>query len=353
MRKNQLLLIIFGLLQLKVTAQSFGSLQQYYIGSGNTYLLNPIGSYQLNSGLYFEGRYNYEDVGTFSLYSGWTFEKERKLSYSISPMAGFVAGNFNGASVGANISFEYKRLSFFSSPQYTISASDRNSNFFYNWADLSLNISEGFSAGFSIQHTKSWQSRPILEKGILLEPSYKKWSFPLYIYNPLEKERYFVLGINFEWQTKKRKGHAVAPVIPPAPAVYPKIKPQASQPVERPSSAEVVHVKVAVQNVSNARRSAETATPPLAAKRAATAVQEYAIALGPFGSHEEAVAARTRIQAAFPVKITTGRLQLWLTGFASKKDAESFIRNNTFKDFHSSYSVVSYRARSVEVVTVK
>jgi hypothetical protein len=62
-----------------------------------------------------------------------------------------------------------------------------------------LGISENLFVGVSFQHTKSYREKGLLEKGLLVEASFKKWAFPVYLYNPVSKERYFVLGANFEW----------------------------------------------------------------------------------------------------------------------------------------------------------
>jgi len=206
MRKNLWLMIALGLWLHNTNAQSQLSMEQYYYVGGSAALNpTPIASFQMNSGFYAEGRYNYEDINTFSLYMGKTFAKESKLSYSVSAMAGAVIGNLNGGSLAANISIGYKNFYLFSQPQYTFSLENSVNNYTYHWTDLTYSPLDWLSLGLSVQHTKPHYSGSSLEKGIVAEIAYKKWSFPVYAFSPQNSDRYFVVGANLELNFRKRK----------------------------------------------------------------------------------------------------------------------------------------------------
>jgi len=129
-----------------------------------------------------------------SLYLGKTFKKKALISYSITPLAGLVTGRFNGGSVGANVALDYKKISFSSQSQYTFSIENRATNFTYSWSDLTYQFKGWAAAGASLQ-----QTRGQFEKGILVKGVYKNLSMPLYVFNPTSPERYFVVGLNLEW----------------------------------------------------------------------------------------------------------------------------------------------------------
>ena len=209
MRKRLVLLLLLKLsesLLHKVIAQSQLSLENYYsTGSNGPLAIMPIASYQTSKGFYAEGRYNYEELNTFSFYMGRSFSKESTFSYSISPIAGIVIGQFNGGSVGANISLGYKNFYLYSQPQYTFAVENSVNNYIYSWTDVTYSPLSWLSVGFSLQHTKPNQSKGFLENGLVLETAFKKFTFPIYIFNPQSKDRSIVLGANFELNFKKKK----------------------------------------------------------------------------------------------------------------------------------------------------
>ncbi len=185
--------------------QHAGVEQYYYMGRYRTFTIVPVAYYQTSRNWYAEGRYNYEALNTLALYFGKTFEKKAAFSYAASPIAGVVLGEMNGGSVGINLEMDYKRFYFNTQSQYTFSVQQQAKNFFYSWSDLTYRFSENFSAGLSLQQTKLYQVNGALERGILIKPGFKNLTFPLYVFMPETSERYFVLGINYEWQKSSAK----------------------------------------------------------------------------------------------------------------------------------------------------
>lgn len=199
MKKVMLLIMLSGLWH-KAHTQSHGGVQQYYyMGERQTFTFVPVVYYQTSSNWYIEGRYNFEALKTFAVYAGKTFEKEAALSYSLSPVAGLVAGRFKGGSVGGNIESDYNRFFLSSQFQYTFSIQDRTENFMYIWSDIGYEAFSNISAGFSVQQTSLYKERSMFEKGIFITASFKKWSLPFYVFSPTTRDRYFVLGLNCDW----------------------------------------------------------------------------------------------------------------------------------------------------------
>ena len=208
------LIIVFLLLLCSARSQSKISFEQYsFMGAGQNSLLAPVAHYETRQKWYAEARYNYEDINTFSLYAGRTFSKENNFSWSFTPMIGGMAGKMNGGSVGLNTLCSFRKFSFYSESQYSVSAQTRFDNFFYNWSELYYQPLDWIYTGIALQHTRLYATSSLMDPGILLGFSYNQWSFPLYSFNPLRGERYFVIGVNWEWMRPKDKRKRIEPPL--------------------------------------------------------------------------------------------------------------------------------------------
>ena len=87
---------------------SFSAAAYYYIlpHEKNTTTLLGYADYK---SLHFEARYNYEDRETGSVFGGYMFDGGGKLSWSLTPMVGFVFGNTDGFAPGLLTSFSWKK----------------------------------------------------------------------------------------------------------------------------------------------------------------------------------------------------------------------------------------------------
>lgn len=195
-------------------SQQVFSFEQYsFLGAGQNSLLAPVAHFQNSQKWYAEARYNYEDIHTFSLYAGRTFSREREFSWSLTPVLGAIAGKMNGGSFGLNSSCSYHKFNFSSQAQYSISTETRFENFFYNWAEFCYQPANWFYTGIALQHTRMYATHALADPGLLLAFSFGQWTVPFYGFNPLAGERYYVLGINWEWK------HINPPVPKQAPLV--------------------------------------------------------------------------------------------------------------------------------------
>jgi hypothetical protein len=195
MRKKLALLLLAklsGLWQLNAVAQSQLSFEQYYnVGGGVPATAMPVAGFQTNNGFYAEGRYNYEALNSFSLYMGRTFSKESALSYSISPMAGAVMGQYSGGSLAANISLGYKNFYLYSQPQYTFSLAGAENNYIYSWTDFTYSPKDWLSVGVSLQHTKPYKDKGYVQNGVVIETAIKNFTFPVYVFSPTTKDSFW------------------------------------------------------------------------------------------------------------------------------------------------------------------
>lgn len=205
MKKRLLAIIAFSGLWLKAFSQLNGTFEEYYyIGREKTFYMSTVATDHAANDWYMEGRYNYDAINAVSAYLGKTFGKKALMSYSITPIAGLIGGRFNGGSVGANVALDCKGLSFASQSQYTFSVQDRATNYIYSLSDLTYHFREFLSAGVSLQQTALYQAGATFEKGILIRAEFKKFSFPLYIFNPSTNARYFMFGLIIQLSNEKK-----------------------------------------------------------------------------------------------------------------------------------------------------
>jgi hypothetical protein len=189
-------------------------IEQYsYLGVGQPGTLVPVAHYKSKSNWYAEARYNYDELNVFSLYAGRTFSGQQNLAYSITPMIGGMTGRTRGGSLALNTEFDFRRFNFSSQSQYCVNADSRSNNYFFSWSELSYQPLEWLYAGISLQNTQIYRSASLHEPGLLVGLSYKQWNFPVYSFNPFANERYFVVGLNWEFTSQGAGKKTPAPVI--------------------------------------------------------------------------------------------------------------------------------------------
>ncbi len=193
-------------------AQATLGIDQYsYMGTGQNSSMVPVAHYQSSKNWYAEARYNYDNYQTFSLYAGKTFARQNAFSYALTPMIGGMTGKMNGGSFGLNTELKYKKFNFSSQSQYSIIAATQNNNFFFSWSELYYQPIHWLYTGVTLQHTRIYNTEAKYEPGILLGFSFDHWSFPVYSFSPYASERYFVLGINWEWNYSKSQHRKADP----------------------------------------------------------------------------------------------------------------------------------------------
>lgn len=174
------------------------------LSQGREYVWMPIAHYQAKNGVYAELRYNYEDVQTISLYGGKTFAGGKGLEFSLTPMLGYSVGKFTGLSLATNTELEWRKVYLSSQTQYSVATKKGISDFFFSWSEIGYNISNTLFGGLAIQYTLQdglHQADPGFVAGI----NFRNISIPLYVFSPFKSGQYFVLGLNYEFDFKKKR----------------------------------------------------------------------------------------------------------------------------------------------------
>lgn len=154
---------------------------------------------------YGEARYNFDELNTFSLYAGKKFTGGSNLSWEATPLIGGLMGQMTGGSLGMNFGMGYKRLFFLSQSQYSFSLQHIDDKFFYNWSEMGVEATNWFYAGLALQQTNIYRTEGRMEPGCMIGFSVRNWTIPLYAFNTSEQERYFVLGLMWQWEQKQKK----------------------------------------------------------------------------------------------------------------------------------------------------
>jgi hypothetical protein len=184
-----------------LSQKNYGIDQDYYIYKNSSSCIVPLVYYETKNHWYASARYNYETDQTLSLQLGKTFSKQGGFSYSITPLAGLLAGNFKGLSIGTQMEFENGKFSLFTELEYCLRFKNETDNFFYNWSEFSFQPSKIFYVGLAMQSTKNKTYAFTNEPGLLIGLCVKNFEIPLYFFRTSPSTNYFVTGIH--WRLEK------------------------------------------------------------------------------------------------------------------------------------------------------
>jgi hypothetical protein len=168
------------------------------------YVWMPVVHYQTKKGIYTEMRYNYDDLHTFSFYGGKTITGGNRIAYTITPMLGFSVGDFRSIAIASKMELSYRKLFVSAEIQYSHAFGNSQPSFFFTWPEAGIDFSEFFFAGLAAQYTIQREAN-YFEPGLLMGINFKNFSIPFYIFNPFCNNSYLVLGLNYEYDMKKKK----------------------------------------------------------------------------------------------------------------------------------------------------
>ncbi len=204
MSRNLSIIIWSMLMQLSLPAQSKWGFENYqYLGRPGTGTVVPMMHLETRNKWYAGVRYNYEADQTISLFGGKTISRTGEVSLKWTPMLGVSAGQFVGFTLAMNADVEWRNFYFSSQTQQSIAAEASSEGFFFTWSELGYTISRHVFSGLALQYTLQASYQDV-EPGIVAGVGFQHISFPFYIFSPFSNKRYFVLGLNYELNVKKR-----------------------------------------------------------------------------------------------------------------------------------------------------
>ena len=177
---------------------SFAASAFYYIipSEKNTGTLIGYADYK---SWHFEGRYNYEDRNTGSVFAGKRFEWGNNFVFGATPIAGLVFGNTNGFAPGLELDASWKIFDYYSETEYVADFSGSENNFLYTWGELGVTPFKKFRTGISYQRTKLYRSQFEIQRGIFAEYQFWKISTGMYLFGPFSNSQFLIASLNFEF----------------------------------------------------------------------------------------------------------------------------------------------------------
>jgi hypothetical protein len=169
-----------------------------YIIPNQTGYADPVFSAN-RTWLHLEGRYNYEDLRTGSLWAGYNLATGKKLVLDVTPMIGGIFGRTTGIAPGCEASLTFRELQLSISNEYVFDTTHKSGNFYYAWPELVYSPSSWFRMGLVAEHTKAFQTSLDVQRGFLVGVSHKKWESTIYVFNAGFTDPTVVLevGLNF------------------------------------------------------------------------------------------------------------------------------------------------------------
>jgi hypothetical protein len=152
-----------------------------YLGAGEP----AYGSSTLSADhnwLHLEARYNYENLKTGSLWTGYNFVVGHKLVFQVTPMFGVVFGKTTGIAPGYELSLTYKRFELYSEGEYVCNTKDKRDTFFYSWNELRYSPLNWLHFGFVDQGSKVHRTEFEGRRGVSLGFSRQHIDYTTYVF---------------------------------------------------------------------------------------------------------------------------------------------------------------------------
>jgi hypothetical protein len=148
--------------------------------------------------LHLEARYNYEALGTGSLWIGRNFSVGNSNTLELTAMLGGVFGKSDGIAPGLRAAVQVHKFGVESEIEYLIEV-DRSDSFFYSWTEVYYAPREWVRVGAVVQRTKAYQTQFDVQRGVLAGVSWKRLDFTTYILDPGAGEPVTVFGAGFSF----------------------------------------------------------------------------------------------------------------------------------------------------------
>jgi len=149
--------------------------------------------------LHLEGRYNYEDIDTGSIWAGWTFTWSGAVELSLVPMAGAVFGHTQGVAPGLELDLSWKVLELYAEAEWVLDVEGRDDSFFYMWSELTVSPRKWVSLGLVAQRTRAFDSDVDVDRGLLLRFHVGQVTATGYLFDLDTDHPYAMVGIGISF----------------------------------------------------------------------------------------------------------------------------------------------------------
>ena len=169
------------------------SLNNYFFE--DDYIFNPIVTGDAGT-LHLEGRYNYEDINTLSLFGGYNITVGNKLLWEVTPMIGVAFGETNGFIPAIESTLSYGAFEWYAETEYVVITDEGGDDYFYTWTELNYYPLDWLSLGLIGTRTRLYETDLELQYGISF--GYHKGNFSV-LASPMNLgtgDTYFYLSVS-------------------------------------------------------------------------------------------------------------------------------------------------------------
>ena len=149
--------------------------------------------------LHLEGRFQYEDLDTASLWAGWTFAAGDRLQLEATPMAGVVFGGTDGLAPGLELTLAWKGLELYTEWEYLFDSASHEDDFFYAWTELAWSVRPWLRLGLAGERTRLYESEREIDRGLFAAVSREPVELVAYGFNLGDDDAFAVLGLVASW----------------------------------------------------------------------------------------------------------------------------------------------------------
>jgi hypothetical protein len=147
--------------------------------------------------LHAECRYNEEDFNTVSFWGGYNFPGGKKLTYTITPMMGIMAGSTFGVLPGISIELDYKKWTLTDESAFVIySVSQSDQNYLYTSGELDYSFTDVFYAGIAVSRSRIYQTSLDVQRGICVGLNIKNFSASIYVYDFFSQDTFGLISLS-------------------------------------------------------------------------------------------------------------------------------------------------------------
>jgi hypothetical protein len=148
--------------------------------------------------LHLEFRYNYEDLDTAALFTGWRFPVQGgAISGGITPMIGIVGGATDGIAPGLEADLDWKRLNFYTEAEYLFDFGNSGDDFLYSWSTLTWGFTEQLRAGLVAERNRVIDTSFDIQRGLIVQLSFQNTALSLYTYNIGSNDSYTTISFGY------------------------------------------------------------------------------------------------------------------------------------------------------------
>jgi hypothetical protein len=149
--------------------------------------------------LHLEGRHNYEDLETTSLFVGGNWGGGEEVEWSVTPMLGGVFGLTEGIAPAVILSLGWRRLFLYSENEVVFALDEEGEDFFYSWNELTGSPLTVLEIGLIAQRLRSHESGLEVERGVLLRLYPGGVSVTGYLMNPFSDGQFGIVAVEAEF----------------------------------------------------------------------------------------------------------------------------------------------------------